>query len=303
MSLFTYGINFHKDYKLALYSNFNEDFIYINEINNRFKLILIYSGSCILKIDENEYAVDSPSVLCINEKSKLFLIKKNGLEAQCIYFHPKVINYSFGFYNILHDLGSFTETELQDLFMLEPFVKDINKPSVIKLLPVAYSKILHLFNEINNGLKTQNDEFWPCKNRSYFIELLYLVRRVFIDANEVDEKNIIYNDNFLNSDKMNEVIIYLHSNYDKKIKIEELSRIFCTNRTTLSDNFKKRIGLSIISYLTKIRIQIACIMLRDTNSTVYEIMDRIGFHDPSHFGRVFKNYTGFSPTQYRKKGS
>lgn len=80
----------------------------------------------------------------------------------------------------------------------------------------------------------------------------------------------------------------------------ELTKEFHTNRNTLSKKFKKETGLSLIEYILKLRINVACMLLRDTSLPVSEIMERVGFVDISHWGRAFKKYTGYSPTEYKK---
>jgi len=55
----------------------------------------------------------------------------------------------------------------------------------------------------------------------------------------------------------------------------------------------------MIPLLTKVRLRIAGNMLRNTNCSVQEISDRIGFSDISHFGHLFKRSYGLSPSAYR----
>jgi YesN/AraC family two-component response regulator len=89
-------------------------------------------------------------------------------------------------------------------------------------------------------------------------------------------------------------------NYSRKITIEELTKEFHTNRNTLSKKFKAETGLSVIDYISKLRIKAACMLLRDTSLPVSEIMQRVGFIDVSYWGRVFKSVSGLSPSDYRK---
>ena len=67
--------------------------------------------------------------------------------------------------------------------------------------------------------------------------------------------------------------------------------------------FQKATGMTIISYLTKLRINVAALLLKDTFLPVSEVIDRVGFNDITHFGRMFKKYIGTSPTEYRQKYS
>ena len=64
--------------------------------------------------------------------------------------------------------------------------------------------------------------------------------------------------------------------------------------------FKEFTGETIVSYFTKIKMKFACNLLRTTNFSVLEISNRVYFDSISHFNRLFKNYTGMTPTEYRK---
>ena len=40
-------------------------------------------------------------------------------------------------------------------------------------------------------------------------------------------------------------------------------------------------------------------MLLETGQKTYEVSERVGYEDPSYFGRLFKKYTGFTPIEFR----
>lgn len=129
------------------------------------------------------------------------------------------------------------------------------------------------------------------------MESLYLIDNVYYENQECTIEQI----NNQNDDEINQILLYLYNNYDKKITITELTKIFNMNRTTLSKKFKDVVGESIITYLNKVRINMAAIMLRDTELPIAEIMDRVGFVDATHFLRTFKKYIKFTPKEYRNK--
>ena len=55
-----------------------------------------------------------------------------------------------------------------------------------------------------------------------------------------------------------------------------------------------------MKYFTKLKIEAATYMLTDTGMAVYSIAEKLNFYSEFHFSRVFKQYTGFAPTVYRK---
>lgn len=71
------------------------------------------------------------------------------------------------------------------------------------------------------------------------------------------------------------------------------------NRTTLSEKFNRLVGETIITYINKLRVNIATTLLRDTRVPISEIMEIVGFNDSSYFFMTFKIYKGQSPKEYR----
>jgi len=65
--------------------------------------------------------------------------------------------------------------------------------------------------------------------------------------------------------------------------------------------FKEEIGIAPQQFVRERRIQKTSILLHHTSDTMEEIATTSGFCDRFHLARVFKNTTGYSPAQYRKK--
>ncbi len=102
---------------------------------------------------------------------------------------------------------------------------------------------------------------------------------------------------------IDEVIQYLHANYNKKITLTQLSTEFYTNRTSLGRDFFEATGMTIMVYLNKLRLYRASDLLKETTLPVCEIYVQVGFHDAAHFGRQFRKHYGISPSEYRKLNS
>ncbi len=64
--------------------------------------------------------------------------------------------------------------------------------------------------------------------------------------------------------------------------------------------FRKETGLTVNAYITQQKIDAAKSLLRSTNRDVHEISDALSFSSPAYFGKVFRQQTGMTPTQFRK---
>ncbi|ALB48359.1 helix-turn-helix domain-containing protein [Clostridium beijerinckii] len=102
-------------------------------------------------------------------------------------------------------------------------------------------------------------------------------------------------DNFV----INRILKHLHLNIESQISLKKLSGELNLSEGYISDCFKKHMGMTIMKYAKKIRIDRAKVLLVTTTSSILEIGLTLGFHDQSHFHKVFKSFTGVSPSEYR----
>lgn len=97
-----------------------------------------------------------------------------------------------------------------------------------------------------------------------------------------------------------EICEYLKSHICDRVTLDMLSEHFHFGKVYLCDVFKKNVGCTIITYHTDLKISEAKRLLRETDSTVTEIADILGFESQSYFTRCFKNRTGYPPQSFRK---
>lgn len=67
----------------------------------------------------------------------------------------------------------------------------------------------------------------------------------------------------------------------------------------ISTLMPKEIGWSPIQYLNNYRIANACELLHETNKTIKEISQEVGYTDSFYFSRIFAKIKGCSPREYR----
>jgi AraC-like DNA-binding protein len=284
-------------YQMPLWHNPQEDFSPERGFGKRFRMILAEDGSGILRVKEWQGAFITPVLFCLNETERPELEQGRNLRAQALYFHPALVNERFDFTSIRAGGQDLTQTESQDLGWFDPFI--LRNPGPFKPLnlgPAGARRISELMKTIGNHISSRSDAGWPCRSRSYFLELLFVVERVFSNP-EAKEMSSLAGD----LQGMDDVILYLHTHYNRKIALADLTRAFHINRTTLTQKFHQVTGLSVVAYLTRLRMNVASMILRDTELDINQIMRRVGFQDNTHFGRTFRRYNGCTPSEYREK--
>ena len=65
--------------------------------------------------------------------------------------------------------------------------------------------------------------------------------------------------------------------------------------------FKKKMGKTVLQYLTEVRMEAAKNLLEDGRVKLSEVALKVGFRDSGYFSKVFRRYVGVSPSIYREK--
>ena len=86
----------------------------------------------------------------------------------------------------------------------------------------------------------------------------------------------------------------------------ELSLGFLASRLNLTPNylsslFTSETGCTFTQHLSRIRVDQAKILLRDSNLKIYQICKQVGYADQAYFSRLFKMIVGLSPNAFRAK--
>ena len=97
-------------------------------------------------------------------------------------------------------------------------------------------------------------------------------------------------------------VAFLNENYARQISLEMTAHHVFLSPSYLSALFKKHLGRGFVDYLNDLRIQKARLLLEQTDLNINEIAGMVGFCEASYFIRVFRKYTGMSPTEYRQTG-
>lgn len=98
------------------------------------------------------------------------------------------------------------------------------------------------------------------------------------------------------------VVGELERAFSDDLSLEMLAEKNGVSKYHLSREFKRFMGLNFIDYLIRVRLNHAKELLRFTDLPVSQVTERCGFHDVSHFIRVFRlREGGLTPLQYRKQ--
>lgn len=100
-----------------------------------------------------------------------------------------------------------------------------------------------------------------------------------------------------------QLIDLMKNNLDKNFSLQELAQQVHVSPSYLSALFREKTRYSPISLFTSLKIQQAGRLLVESNMNIKTIAQRLGYNDPYHFSRVFKNIMGVSPKHFKERST
>ncbi len=100
---------------------------------------------------------------------------------------------------------------------------------------------------------------------------------------------------------MKRLLAYIDEHFAEPLTLTELAKHFHFNPSYLSSAFSAYNKLGFSEYLNTVRVKKASSLLRAGEDSISEICGKVGYSDQSYFCKVFKKFTGFSPSQFRRK--
>lgn len=100
---------------------------------------------------------------------------------------------------------------------------------------------------------------------------------------------------------MGKAIQYINGNIASELDIDGICQAINVSKYYFCRQFKYHTGQTVMAYILNTRIILAQRDLEETNASISEISEKFGFSSASYFSRVFREATGCTPLQYRRK--
>ena len=101
--------------------------------------------------------------------------------------------------------------------------------------------------------------------------------------------------------RMQKFLQYISEHYGEDISLDRLAESANVSKSECLRCFKTSMQTTPYKYLTEYRLSKAAELLKNSDEPIGMIAGSVGFRQISHFGKCFKEKTGFSPRDYRKK--
>jgi two-component system response regulator YesN len=94
---------------------------------------------------------------------------------------------------------------------------------------------------------------------------------------------------------------YLEQHYNEDVTMDLLADKLNMSRSYLSTYYKEKTGINYLDYLNQLRVGKAKQLLEQSSFKIQEIAEQVGYHNINSFNRMFKKYTGLTPSEFRQK--
>ncbi|HBN86211.1 MAG TPA: AraC family transcriptional regulator [Clostridiales bacterium] len=198
----------------------------------------------------------------------------------------------------------FSPEETSDTFFdfayLEPFLVSENKIKPrLNLSGKVRDDVESILNEMITEYRGMDDDF-ELMFKSLLLKILILLSREYKKSDaEIQDHNVL-----LDRHKENLIAArdYIDKNYLFDIKAEDAAKIAMVSGSYFRYLFKNLTNKTFTEYVNYLRIKKASeLLIKNYTDSVYDICFSVGFNNINYFNRLFKQQTGLSPLQYRKK--
>ncbi len=235
--------------------------------HDEHELILIVSGTAILKNSTGEHRIAAPALVSIGHLEKHAVTASGEYERYVLTLRPEMLS---------------TGSERLQLFFAPQFqvidVSDFLQP-MQTLFELLLAEAQHREEPADGGI-------WLLQS---LLLLLYRNAPEFFPSGSSTAQTV------------RRVQYALEQNLSEKILLGELAEQFHLSVFYLSHSFKEITGYGVLQYRLMVKLSVACELLSQTDETISDIGEKSGFPDASSFARQFKKSLGCTPRQYRER--
>lgn len=234
-------------------------------------------GDNVSVFTKDDIILMGPNVPHIFTNDDLFYKGNKNLrsKATVIYFSPKLLDHLLS-YNAL-----------------DPFYNLIKRAS--RGLEIIGNTRDAICKELANF--TEKEELFQLSSFFYILNLLLKTKEVKYIISEKFTNTYSQQD----SARISSVYQFLMQNFKRNIQLEEAAEIAHMAPTAFCRFFKQRTLKTFSRFMNELRIHHACELLSIPDKTITDVFYECGFNNPTNFNKFFKEITGTTPSEYRKK--
>ncbi|NHN31301.1 AraC family transcriptional regulator [Paenibacillus agricola] len=205
-------------------------------------------------------------------------------------------------YNILF-VPSFLDAELQALskvssfvnfFYVEPFLRQ--KTDFESHLKLSFLEA----KEVQLRLERIIEEF-DRKALGYRISIKALLIELLVWLSRCYDERLVQLQFRPDDASIRELCEFLAFHYAEPFHLEDVCQMCGMSKTSFTSKFKQTIGKTFTEYRNEVRIHASLKWLRETDEQIIRVAELVGVGDLSYYNKLFKQFIGMPPREFRKK--
>ena len=236
----------------------------------------------MIKINNEEFRLKEGDAIFCNSglMHSGSMIENQNCDYIATTFDPKVI---YGF----EDSIIYTK-------YVKPIIQDFYFPYIIlDGTEEWHAEAIQIIKELIEKSESRSEE----RELEISICLLKFWKLIFKHRKNIPQPEVESNIDF---ERLRSIITYIELNYENKITLDDISGKISLCKEECCRLFKRCMNTSIFDYIIQFRIEKSARLLKETDTSITEIAQNVGFNDANHFAKIFRREKGMSPTQFRQ---
>lgn len=259
-----------------LYSKNN--FIHQKRILDSFILIFVTQGTLYISQNGREYSISQNQYIFLYAGHEHFGFKESTNLLSYYWVHFSLPNDTYNYFE-KEKLEQYVKSNHSDIYIMP----EHGEISTAKRIPLLFSQLLDF---------SKNEYIYS----PYLLH--YSLSTLVVELTQ--ELLISFLPNHEKPPHIERIQDWILHNYYLPMSVKSIAEQFHYNPDYISSDFKRHTGQSLIHYINKTRIESAKNLLSTYNVTIKEAAYSCGFSDEKYFMKVFKQYDGLTPTEYKQ---
>lgn len=188
---------------------------------------------------------------------------------------------------------------------LEPYLEELMMRKIVPAEEVFYlsQKLIRQINrflheeqaDIQETLTERDQQDLLMQGRFFLEDYVGIVRRILTRLEEAEK--VQWSEALIT----NRICQYVQAHVEDDLDRQILAKTFGLSPEHLSRLFRQEKGYSLVSFLTKTKLDYCCKMFQTTNCSVRQAAERVGYTNFSYFSKLFREHYGCTPQQYKEQ--
>jgi Transcriptional regulator containing an amidase domain and an AraC-type DNA-binding HTH domain len=278
--------NFSKDsnYPFCIQYGSHEKDLYMHTHADFSELVVVINGTAMHKVDNEAYFIKKGDVFVISNDTMHGYENTNDFKICNIMYRPDMF--------LSPDSDIRRSAGFHALFVIEPQLsKEHSFKNRLKLQLYDFEQVVRIISIMVKEYESR-PVGWKTMINSYFMLLVVILSRAY-NMMPFDVKADVIN--------IAKSISFMECNYTTPISIQKLSAESNFSVRQFSRIFRDTYKMTPGHYILILRIQHACLLLKNTALSIAEIAFQSGFNDSNYFSRQFHKMFRITPSEYRNQ--